>query len=198
MNDSRLAETYGALLGAVAADALRHGLIHASAASIKPADFPEPLQTPRATFVTLEEAAALRGCIGSLAARQSLVEDVAANAYGAGFRDPRFPPLTEDAFARLSISISILGPFEVLACTSEDDLFARARAGIDGFVLSAEGRRGLFLPQVWETLRTPQAFFDTLREKAGLPSRYWSSQLRIERFQVTSIPKRDLAGFISI
>jgi AmmeMemoRadiSam system protein A len=196
MNDSTLADTYGAVLGKVAAEALRYGLTHGGPPRIDAADFPEPLRAPRATFVTLEEKAELRGCIGSVVARQAMVADVAANAYGAGFRDPRFPPLAEDTLNRLSIGISILGPFETLACTGEEDLFAQARAGIDGFVLNAEGRRGLFLPQVWDTLRTPRSFFDTLREKAGLPARYWSSQLHIERFQVTSIPKRDLSSLI--
>jgi hypothetical protein len=36
-----------------------------------------------------------------------------------------------------------------------------------------------------------------LREKAGLPAGYWSPQLHIERFQVTIIPKRDVASLIS-
>jgi AmmeMemoRadiSam system protein A len=197
MNDTAVALTYGELLGTVAAEALHYGLTHNAAPIVNAADFPEPLRTTRATFVTLEEDASLRGCIGSVVARHALVEDVAANAYGAGFRDPRFPRLTEADFRRLSVGISILGPFETLACRSEDDLFAQARPGIDGFVLSAEGRRGLFLPQVWETLLTPRSFFDTLREKAGLPRRYWSSQLHIERFQVSSIPKRAAASLLS-
>lgn len=197
MNDSAIADIYGGVLGKVAAEALRYGLTYSAAPIIAAANFPELLRTARATFVTLEECAQLRGCIGSVAARKALVEDVAANAYGAGFRDPRFPPLTEDAFERVSIGISILGPFETLACGNEAELFAQARAGVDGFVLSAEGRSGLFLPQVWETLRTPEAFFDALREKARLPRDYWSSQLRIERFQVISIPKRDAASLLS-
>jgi AmmeMemoRadiSam system protein A len=197
MNDSNIAENYGELLGKIAADALRHGAAFGSPPAIAPADFPEPLRAPRATFVTLEERGALRGCIGSLVPRQALVADVAANAYGAGFHDPRFPPITADSLDLLSVGISILAPFETLACPTEQELFAQARPGIDGFVLSAEGRRGLFLPQVWESLPTPQAFFDTLRQKAGLPARYWSPQLHIERFQVTPIPKRDIASLIS-
>ncbi|MGE4062708.1 MAG: AmmeMemoRadiSam system protein A [Rhodospirillaceae bacterium] len=191
--DADIVAAHGATLSNVAAGALLHGLEYDAPPTISAARFPDALRLPRATFVTLEHDGDLRGCIGSVIPRRPLVEDVAANAYAAGFRDPRFPPLTDAGVGRLSVGISILGPFESLACATEDDLFAQARAGIDGFVISAEGHRGLFLPQVWDCLPTPGAFFDTLREKAGLPRKYWSSQLRIERFRVTSIPKRYIA-----
>src|SRR5438445_714139 len=46
-----------------------------------------------ATFVTLLPAGALRGCIGSLEAVRPIGADVADNALGAAFRDPRFPAL---------------------------------------------------------------------------------------------------------
>ncbi len=196
--DGELAAAHGETLCRIAADALRYGLEHNAAPIVAAARFPEALRVPRASFVTLEEHGVLRGCIGSLAARRPLAEDVADNAYGAGFRDPRFRPLDERTFPRLSVGISILGLFETLTCADENELFRRARAGIDGFVLSAEGRRGLFLPQVWETLRTPRAFFDVLREKAGLPRRYWSPQLHIERFTVISIPKRSVNDLAAV
>lgn len=190
MNDRDLAALHGETLCRVAANALRYGLEHNAAPIIAAADFPAALRVPRASFVTLEENGELRGCIGSVAARRPLVEDVGENAYGAGFRDPRFRPIDERAWNRLTVGLSILGAFETLTCADESDLFRQARPGIDGFVISAGGHRGLFLPQVWETLRTPRVFFDTLREKAGLPRHDWSPQLRIERFTVTSIPKR--------
>jgi len=197
MNDSLIAQAYGEMLGKVAAEALRFGLRHGAPPRIDVTAFPEPLRAPRATFVTLEEGGQLRGCVGSVAPRQALVEDIAANAFGAGFRDPRFRPLTAETVGHLGVGISILGPFETLTCRSEDELLAEARPGVDGFVLSADGRRGLFLPQVWAALPDPRSFFDALREKAGLPARFWSPQLHIERFQVTSIPKRGVATLIS-
>jgi AmmeMemoRadiSam system protein A len=198
MNDSELAACYGETLCRVAAGALRYGLEHNAAPIVDAARFPEPLRIPRACFVTLEANGELRGCIGSVAARRALIEDVAENAYGAGFCDPRFRPLNAKEIDRLAVGISILGPFETLDCSDEDDLFRQARAGIDGFVLTAEGHRGLFLPQVWESLRTPRAFFETLREKAGLPRHYWSSQLHIERFTVTSVPKTALSDLAAV
>lgn len=198
MNDSELGTVYGALLCRVAADALRYGLDHNAAPILEAGGYPEPVRAPRATFVTLDENDELRGCIGSVTPHRPLVEDVAVNAYGAGFRDPRFAPLSERSLRRLSVGISILGPFETLQCASEADLIRQARTGEDGFVISANGHRGLFLPQVWEVLPNPRIFFETLREKAGLPRHFWSPQLRIERFAVTAIPKTPLAELAAV
>ena len=195
MTDADIAQTYGETLGKVAAEALRFGLRHGHPPSIDARDFPEPLRAPKASFVTLEHEGALRGCIGSIVPRQALVTDVAANAYGAGFHDPRFPALTAAVLENLSIGISILGAFEALRCESEKELLGLARPGEHGFVMSAEGRRGLFLPQVWDALPSPALFFAALREKAGLPRDYWSPQLRIERFPVTAVTKRAVSTF---
>ena len=43
-------------------------------------------------------------------------------------------------------------------------------------------RSATFLPAVWESLPEPEDFLGRLREKAGLPSRYWSPTLRFERY----------------
>src|SRR5437867_2886031 len=59
-----------------------------------------------ATFVTLLRAGALRGCIGSLEAARPIGADVADNALGAAFRDPRFPALTRDEWALCSVEVS--------------------------------------------------------------------------------------------
>ena len=58
--------------------------------------FPEQLKKERATFVTLNIAGKLRGCIGSLQAHRPLVLDVAHNAQAAAFQDPRFNHLSHD------------------------------------------------------------------------------------------------------
>ena len=54
-----------------------------------------------ATFVTLMRAGKLRGCIGSLEAVRPLGTDVAENARGAAFRDPRFPALAAELYRTL-------------------------------------------------------------------------------------------------
>ena len=44
--------------------------------------------------------------------------------------------------------------------------------------------RGVFLPQVWESLPEPREFLDHLKLKAGLPADFWAPELTLERFTV--------------
>jgi len=140
------------------------------------------LKEERATFVTLTINGSLRGCIGMLEACRPLAEDIAENAVSAAFRDPRFPPLSRDEFDDLKISISVLSPPEEMTFSSEADLLAQIRPGIDGLILQEGGRRGTFLPSVWEELPETELFFEHLKMKAGLPAGYWSDTLRVFRY----------------
>lgn len=140
----------------------------------------------RATFVTLEIGGALRGCIGVLEAIRPLVVDVARNAFAAAFEDPRFPRLTRAELPRLDIHISVLTPPEPMHFDSEADLLRQIRPGIDGLILEDRGRRGTFLPSVWEQLPKPDEFFEHLRHKAGLPGGYWSETLIVSRYTTES------------
>ena len=54
------------------------------------------LQEQAACFVTLTQQDQLRGCIGTLEAHRSLLEDIKYNAQAAAFKDSRFSPLTSD------------------------------------------------------------------------------------------------------
>ena len=144
------------------------------------------LDEPGASFVTLTIDGGLRGCIGSLTAWRHLGADVRANAVSAAFHDPRFQPLSKPEFAKVAIEVSVLTQAEPMAFTSRDDLLRQLRPGVDGLILSALGRRGTFLPQVWEELPTPASFVDHLLRKAGLPSSYWGPDVRVERYTVTA------------
>lgn len=145
-------------------------------------DLPQ-LREPGATFVTLMLESALRGCIGSLTARRPLIEDVQENACGAAFRDPRFPPLTDREWPTTRVEVSLLTAPEALEFGSEAEALASLRPGVDGVVLSAEGRRSTFLPQVWDQLPEPADFLAQLKVKAGLPRNYWSAEIRLECYQ---------------
>ncbi|MCL2524742.1 MAG: AmmeMemoRadiSam system protein A [Betaproteobacteria bacterium] len=139
---------------------------------------------PGATFVTLTQRGALRGCIGNLTAWRPLADDVAANARAAAFRDPRFKPLTAGEFADIRVEVSLLSPAEPLPCRDEAEALALLRPHIDGVILSAGRRRATFLPQVWEQLPQPAAFLAHLKRKAGLPADYWADDLRLECYTV--------------
>lgn len=171
----------------LAKNSIRHGLQTGKPLKIDPADFPPELLEPRATFVTLHLNHELRGCIGMLKAVRPLAEDIAENAFAAAFRDHRFPPLSADEFELLDIHLSILTPPEPIMFSSEEDLLAQLRCGIDGLIIEEGGRRGTFLPSVWETLPKPKQFLNHLKQKAGLPADYWSDDLRFYRYRTESI-----------
>lgn len=172
----------------LAYDAITYGLKNHKPMPIDTSKYPESLQKQGACFVTLQINKQLRGCIGSLEAHQPLVKDIVHNAYAAAFSDPRFPPLTENEFPNLDIHISILNKPEPIHFTSEQDLINQLRPGIDGLILADKGRRGTFLPSVWESLPDPALFFAHLKLKAGLPHDYWSNTLTVQRYTVESIP----------
>jgi len=174
----------------LARGSIRHGLDNGKALSVDLDAQPKPLQARHACFVTLHLNDRLRGCIGHLEAVQPLALDVAENAYAAAFRDPRFPPVTSTEFDALHIEISVLTPSEPLAFGSEDELLALLRPGIDGIILAENGagggRRGTFLPSVWEQLPQPRDFLHHLKLKAGLSPDDWSDNLRAWRYRTES------------
>lgn len=170
-----------------ASDSIQYGLKYGHEGKTDPQNFPESLQQIRSCFVTLEINGELRGCIGSLEATRPLISDVYHNAYAAAFSDPRFPALKEKEFSSIDIHISILGTPEPMTFTSEEDLISQIQPGIDGLILEAEGRRGTFLPSVWESLPDTRSFLTHLKMKAGLPGHYWSNNIHMWRYSTEMI-----------
>ena len=151
-------------------------------------DYSIMLRDPGASFVTLKLDNRLRGCIGSLEARQPLLIDVFENAYAAAFRDTRFPRLQKTELDQLDFHISVLTTPQPMHFESERDLLAQLRPQVDGLIIEEGYRRGTFLPAVWESLPQPEQFLAQLKLKAGLPAGYWSEQIRISRYTCESIP----------
>ena len=142
------------------------------------------LEQAGATFVTLLRAGALRGCIGSLEAIRPIGADVADNALGAAFRDPRFPALTPDEWPLCSVEVSLLSAPRPIQFADENHLLALIRAGEDGLILEAAGRRATFLPQVWESIADSRQFLDELMRKAGIPAGTRLSRCKVARYRV--------------
>ena len=187
-----LTEEHRKILKLVAHQAIAYGLEHNGTTGhmaempINTVDYADTLQAIRATFVTLNLHQNLRGCIGTLEARLPLVADVAHNAHAAAFFDPRFPPVTLPELGDLNIHISILSPAEAMQFDSEADLIRQIRPDIDGLILEDGYQRGTFLPSVWESLKSPEEFLRHLKNKAGLPSDYWSDNLKVSRYTTES------------
>lgn len=145
------------------------------------------LQATGASFVTLRRRdGTLRGCVGRLEAYRPLAVDVAHNAFGAAFRDNRFQPLTPPEWIDCTVSIAVLGVPEPIAADEEQSLLDALRPGEDGLILEDAGRRGTFLPAVWEQLGGPQAFVQQLKRKIGWDADHWSPTMRAWRYTVES------------
>lgn len=146
---------------------------------------PHPdLARPSATFVTLTQDGALRGCVGSLSAQRPLAADVSENAVASAFHDSRFSPLGADELPRTRIEVSLLDTPRTLTFNCEAAALSQLRPGIDGVILTYGTHRATFLPQVWEQLPDPQSFIEALKTKAGLPAHFWDESIELARYGV--------------
>lgn len=156
---------------------------HVEPAPLRPRETPW-LEQPGAVFITLSHRGDLRGCVGTVEAYRPLRQDVEANARAAAFDDPRFPPLTVDELATLTLEVSLLSPLEPVAGDTQAAIEQTLVPGRDGVVLTWGTIRSTFLPQVWDQLPTPTVFLAHLKEKAGLDSNFWHPEIQVERYRV--------------
>lgn len=183
----RLLDAHGEALLRVAAASIRHGLATGASLPVDAADYAEPLRQEGASFVTLHHQGALRGCVGSSNAYRPLVSDVAANAFAAAFCDSRFPTMVREDLDDLALSVTLLSDAVPIRFAHEAELLAQLRPGKDGLIIASDGKRALFLPQVWSSLPSPQDFLRHLKQKAGLRSEQWRENFFAERFEAVSI-----------
>ncbi len=129
------------------------------------------LKEKRGAFVTLTKNGMLRGCIGYIQALKPLDETIIEMAQAAAFRDPRFPPVTQEEFDDLEIEISVLTPIR------EIDDINEIEVGKHGIIIERSGYSGLLLPQVatdygWDR----ETFLEHTCNKAGLPTDAWQKE----------------------
>ena len=142
-------------------------------------------QVRRGTFVTLHIDGQLRGCIGSLAARESIDDSVKHNAISAAFHDPRFPQLTTEELDSVDFEVSLLSEPLPLEYRDSKDLLSKLRVNVDGVIIRKGSNSATYLPQVWEQLPRPEDFLSYLCKKAGLSSNAWkNTPLEILTYQV--------------
>lgn len=176
-----------ATLRAVARASIEHGL-RTGRAALPPSQNQSPfLASHGASFVTLRTAGgALRGCIGSLKAWRPLAVDVADNAHGAAFRDPRFRPLTTGEWPGCTVKLSVLGEPTPMSVRDEADLCRQLVPGQDGVILTDGRRRSTFLPAVWESVPAPAEFVAQLKRKGRFGLDEWPATMRAFRYRVQS------------
>lgn len=156
-------EQKGFLL-ALARSSLEAAVSNGSLGEILGAKAPDWALVPSGAFVTLKEAGELRGCIGSMAARDSLYATIARMACAAALEDPRFEPVSERELPRIEIEISVLTPMVPIRSVEEIEV------GRHGVHVSSGYRSAVFLPQVpveWGWDR--DTYLRQLLRKANLP-----------------------------
>ena len=149
---------------------------------------PEPnlsplLRAPSPCFVSLKTLdGELRGCIGTIeATKDSLAEEIIANAISASTRDPRFSEVTEDELTNLRYSVDVLLPSEPAEIS---DLDPRVFGVI---VEDEDGRRGLLLPDI-PGVEDAQQQVDIATRKAGIRP---GSPIHLLRFRVQRYREAD-------
>ncbi len=191
---SLYAETNNSLLTGVARDAIVESLTQQKLiderASIKSYPF---LQKKGAVFVTLNKREELRGCIGSLEAHRTLVDDLVSNSRSAAFKDLRFLPLKKEELGKLEVEVSVLTAPEAVNYDSIDSLRKQIVAGEDGVVLEYGKHRATYLPQVWEQLSGFDDFFESLCQKASFGQNCLTMKPDIYRYRVEKYSEKSLS-----
>ena len=130
-----------------------------------------------ACFVSLKtHQGDLRGCIGTIEpVKETLGEELVANAISAATRDPRFSPVTENELPNLKYSVDILAAPEPATVA---DLDPR----VYGVIVEDEAGmfRGLLLPDI-DGVDTADQQVNIAARKAGIPP---GNPLKLSRFRV--------------
>ncbi|MCP3868502.1 MAG: AmmeMemoRadiSam system protein B [Gammaproteobacteria bacterium] len=141
-------------------------------------DLPPELKKIRGSFVTLTQNDYLRGCIGHPYPSRPLYLSVLENGFSAAVRDHRFLPVTAEDLKGLEIEISLLTQPRTI------DSPEQFLPGKHGIILSKNGSRAVFLPEVaTEQGWSREATLTHLSTKAGLPPDAWKKEAKLEVFE---------------
>lgn len=124
----------------------------------------------------------LRGCIGTIeASKETLAEEIVANAISAATSDPRFDSVRKEELAGLVYSVDVLLPAE--PATIED-----LDPKIYGVIVEdeSESRRGLLLPDI-AGVDTSEQQVEIAKRKAGIPE---GTPVKLSRFRVERYRER--------
>lgn len=142
------------------------------------------LNRPSACFVCIKTLGReLRGCIGTFEPeKNTLAEEVVANAIKAATCDPRFRPLLRSELSALLYSVDVLG-------TLEPARFEELDPAVFGLMVVAQSgaRRGLLLPNI-ESVRTADAQVRVAAAKAGIRP---DESLKLYRFRTRRFSEWD-------
>lgn len=143
----------------------------------KPSKTTGMLQERAACFVSIKtDEGALRGCIGTIEpVKETLADELIANAVSAATRDPRFPPVKSAELSHLRYSVDVLSE-------PERTTFEELDPALYGVIVEDEAglHRGLLLPDI-EGVETAGQQVEIAMRKAGIKP---GSPLKLSRFRV--------------
>lgn len=136
----------------------------------------EELKNKAGCFVSLHNPdGTLRGCIGTiLPTKETLLDEIKANAVSAALNDPRFLPLKKEELDNLDISVDVLGDPEPIKGLEELD------PKVYGVIVSAGNRKGVLLPDL-PGINDPREQVHIAMQKAGISP---GTTISIHRFKV--------------
>ena len=118
----------------------------------------------------------MRGCIGTIEpVKETLGDELIANAISAATRDPRFAPVKESELPNLKYSVDILASPEPATVADLDP-------AVYGVIVEDESGmfRGLLLPDI-DGVDTADQQVDIAARKASIPL---GTPLKLSRFRV--------------
>jgi len=141
-----------------------------------PEKLSELLNQRAACFVSIKTLDGdLRGCIGTIEPeKNTLAEELIANAISAATRDPRFPPVRAVELPSLKYSVDVLSQPELVRLEDLDP-------NVYGVIVEDQDgvRRGLLLPNL-EGIDTAAKQVEIASRKAGIPP---GTEVKLWRFR---------------
>ena len=105
------------------------------------------------------------GMVSQMAGNQALPVVLTVNATKLTADEKH--PITVDDVVKGRLEIGVITPATKLSYQSLPDLYSQLKPGIHGVILRAGGKSAGFVPVVWKTVQTPQAFMAALCKRCG-------------------------------
>ena len=182
--DTQLSESDGVVLVKIARKAVTEFLSNGNRMKLE-SDIGEKFSFNSGVFVTLNNPAGLRGCIGFPMPEKKLSHAIIEGAIAAATEDPRFPSVKTNELNDIVFEVTVLTPPVEIDVSDPTEYLEKIKVGRDGLIIKHSFSSGLLLPQVpveygWNV----EEFLQHTCEKAGLARDTWKNEsVKIEKFE---------------
>ena len=115
--------------------------------------------------IALHRDGKVLGMVSQMAGNQALPVVLVVNATKLT-ADEKHPITVEDV-QKGRLEIGVITPATKLSYQSLPELYSQLKPGVHGVILRAGGKSAGFVPIVWKTVKTPQAFMAALCKRCG-------------------------------